>query len=141
MSTIEELRNIVKRNELGIQAIKKAIHDIDEFEKIVLEQLLSGASDQARDSSTKQRLEQIEVSREDKKALLADQERMANESHAAMEEIINLFRHKVGLPPVPPCEMPSVLSFGQVQENNKNARVQRHPGNVPPTVIGIRSNK
>lgn len=140
MSTVEELRNLIKRNELALQSIKRAIQEINEFEKVVLNQLLSGAADTVSEMSVKQRLEQMEVSREDKKALLEDEARMIQENHAAMEEIVNMFRNRVGLPQMPPSDLPPV-SLSNPEAETKTARPQKHPGTVPPIVIGARNNK
>lgn len=140
MSTVEELRNLIKRNKIAIKAIKNAVQEIEDLENVILNQLLSGALDSAPEISIKQKLEQIEVSREDKKALLEDEARMIKENHASMEELINIFRNKVNMPQVSFSDLPPV-SLSNPEAETKTARPQKHPGTVPPIVIGARNNK
>lgn len=141
MSTVEELRNLIKKNKIALQAITSAIKKIDEFEASVLNQLLSGAVDKVSEISTKQKLEQVEVSREDKKALLEEEARMIQENHAATEELINIYRNKVGMPLAPISNLPPVSLDNEDDTTKPVARPQKHPGTVPPIVIGARNNK
>lgn len=130
---IQELRNIIAKNDITIQSIKQAIDDINRKEAKLFRQMLDGTLDSNDPKAVKQKLEQFEVSREDKKSLIDKQLELTDEKNAAIEELMNLFRIQVELP-----EVKNMLNneIPQTEEPAPVARPQTHPGTVSPAVRG-----
>lgn len=129
---IQELRHTIAKNEATITSIDAAIEEINRKESKLFRQMLDGTIDSNKPEIIKQKLEQFEVSREDKNSLIQSKKEMIQERNAALEDMMNMLRTQVGLP-----EIKNIIGNDiPEKEQPETARPQAHPGTVPPIVSG-----
>lgn len=131
---IQELRGIINRSEITLESIRAAIQEINRDEGSFLKQIVTGTYDKTKGDVLKQRLEQFELSREDKNALLKNEIEFIAERNSALEELMNILRVENGLPEIKDLIGNDVPEKQKANTLNK----QNHPGNVPPIVIGTK---
>lgn len=127
---VQELRGIITKSEATIESIQMAVQEINQSESLLFNQIVVGSFDRTREGVLKQKLEQFEVSRQDKNDLLKNQEELKAQRNAAMEELMNVLRVENGLPEI------KGLVGDDIPEKKKPNQVNKqiHPGTIPPTV-------